>query len=145
VPFAFSLAAVQAVRRQRERQEERALSAVLHEMQQTRLTLERIEAELRQAGASRLRAEPQPMQGVSLHEQYARMELLRQAWAEVLARLEELATQRDQQQGSYLTARRDRELLDELEQKQKTSFEAKLLQQEQKRNDDLFLARRLRR
>lgn len=143
--FAFSLAAVQSVRRQRETQEERALTAVLHEMQRTQSMMERIDAELSDAAASRLTAWAVQTQAVAIHEQYARLELLRQARAEVLACLAALATQRDQQQSFYLTARRDRELLDELEAKQHAAFRAKLLLQEQKRNDDLFLARRLRR
>ena len=107
--FVFSLAAVATVRRERERQAERALTAVLAEIQRTQATLARLETELRDMAADRLAAALQQLTGVSLHEQYARIELLRTARGEVVAHLDALAAQREQQQLFYLAAHRDRD------------------------------------
>lgn len=144
MPFRFSLAAVQVVRKQREQQEERALTGLLQEIQLSRQALHRIEDELHQAVTHYLNAAPQVIQGTKLHEHYARLQLLRQAQSEMLSHLSDLAVRRDQQQALYLVARRDRELIDELKTKQHASFHTAMLRQEGKRNDDLFLARRLR-
>ena len=143
--FVFSLAAVATVRRERERQAERALAAVLREIQRTQATLARLETELREMAAARLAAASRQLTGVSLHEQYARMELLRTARGEVVAHLGALTAQREQQQLLYIAAHRDRDLLNELEQRQRAIFQGEQALREQKRNDDLFLARRLRR
>lgn len=142
--FAFSLAAVLALRQQREQQEERALTAVLHELAAGRDTVGRIEGELSRVRAEIAQMAPQSLQAVSLHERYARVRVLEEGLLEMRARLAELEARRDAQQQIYLAARRDRDLLDELESRQRLSFTTEANRREQKRMDDLFLARRLR-
>jgi len=142
--FAFSLAAVLALRQQREQQEERALTAVLHELAAGRDTVGRIEGELSRVRAEIAQMAPQSLQAVSLHERYARVRVLEKGLLEMRARLAELEARRDAQQQIYLAARRDRDLLDELESRQRLSFTTEANRREQKRMDDLFLARRLR-
>lgn len=142
--FVFSLAAVLALRQQREQQEERAFTAVLHELAAARETIGRIESELGRLHADHAQSGPQRLQAVSLHERYARIHVLEQGRAEMLARIAAIDAQRDAQQQIYLAARRDRDLLDELEGRQRASFALEASRREQKRMDDLFLARRLR-
>ena len=142
--FVFSLAAVLALRQQREQQEERALTAILHELAAGRDTIQRIEDELRRLHADYAQSGPQQLQAVSLHERYARIHVLEQGRDELLARLAEIDTRRNAQQQIYLAARRDRDLLDELKTRQRASFAVEASRREQKQMDDLFLARRLR-
>ena len=142
--FVFSLAAVLALRQQREQQEERALTAVLHELAAARETVGRIEGELRRVRAEHAQIAPQSLQAVALHERYARIHVLEQGRQEMLARVAELGVRREAQQQIYLTARRDRDLLDDLRTRQRAAFAVEATRSEQKRMDDLFLARRLR-
>ena len=144
MPFAFSLAAVLSVRRQREAVEERKLGAISRELDQTHTHLARVRSELGSASARRSSGHIELRQGVSLHEQYARIVLLQQAIVEFKSSLAEISARRSTQQQIYLVARRDRELLEELEQRQRANFNAEALRQEQRRQDDLYLARRLR-
>ena len=142
--FVFSLAAVLALRHQREQQQERALTAILHELAAGRDTVHRIEDELRRLHADHAQTRPQSQQAVSLHEQYARIHVLEQGRAEMLARLADLEIRRAAQQQLYLAAHRDRELLDDLKTRQRAGFSLEAARRDQKRMDDLFLARRLR-
>ncbi len=144
MPFAFSLAAVLAFRQQREAAEERALTALLHQLAAAHETFGRIEVELRNIRSMHAQSSPERLQAVALHERYARLAVLEQGRAEMLQHIAALTTQRDAQQQLYLAARRDRELLDELEAKQRAGFATEALRREAKRMDDLFLARRLR-
>ena len=142
--FVFSLAAVLALRHQREQQAERALTALLHELAAGRDTVQRIEDELRRLHADHAQTRPQSQQAVSLHERYARIYVLEQGRAEMLTRLADLDAQRAAQQQLYLDAHRDRELLDDLKTRQRAGFALDANRRDQKRMDDLFLARRLR-
>lgn len=142
--FVFSLAAVLAIRQQTEQQQERLLTAILHELAAARDTVHRIEDELRKVRTDRVHAAPQNLQAVSLHERYARIRVLEEGHTEMLARVAEMEARRNAQQQIYLAARRDRDLLEELESRQRASFAVEASRREQKRMDDLFLARRLR-
>ncbi len=142
--FVFSLAAVLTVRRQREEMEERRLGAVALEHARAKQNLERIRGELASASAQRAVARPELVQGTSIHERYARVVLLQQALIELERVVAEIGMRRDAQQRIYVAARRDRELLEELEERQRLLFYADATRREQRRHDDLYLARRLR-
>ena len=142
--FIFSLAAVLTVRRQREDAEERRLAAIARETEDTRRDLARVRTELKTASAHPSFNVPQLLQGVALHQGYARIALLRQALLEGEASLAQQEARLQTQHAVYLAARQARELLEDLEARQRTAFAAGILRREQRGNDDLFLARRRR-
>ncbi len=142
--FVFSLAAVLSLRRRREEAEERHLAQLATDRETARQTLDRIEAELRRLAAERAAEPPRLLQATDLYERYARLALLEHGRNEVLTHAQDLTQRFTTQQQAYLHARRDRELLEELETAQRATYAAGLLRQETKRNDDAFLNRYLR-
>lgn len=142
--FVFTLAAVLSLRRRREEAEERLLGQLAADRETARQTLQRIETELRRLAAERAAEPPRLLQATDLHERYARLSLLEHGRTEVLNHLQDLTQRFTAQQQAYLRARRDRELLEELETAQRATYAAGLLRQETKRNDDAFLNRYLR-
>ena len=142
--FIFTLAAVLSLRRRREEAEERHLAQLSTDLATARQTLHRIEAELRRLAAERAAEPPRTVQATHLHERYARLSLLEHGRAEVSSHLQDLTRRFAAQQQAYLRARRDREVLEELETAQRARYAAGLLRQETKRNDDAFLNRFLR-
>ena len=143
--FQFSLAAVLLVRREREAAEERALGAAERTVAAARGQRDAVRAELVRLAAEWAGAGTRMLQATALHERYARVAVLDAARVELDAQIPQLETQRDARRLLYLAARRDRELLEELEASQRASFRAAADAREQKRSDDLFLARRMRR
>lgn len=141
--FRFSLAAVLLVRRERESAEERLLGATERALAGARGQLEAVRGELRRLSEERAGEGSRLMQGVMLHEQYARVAVLDAARAELDRQVAELEQRRDTRRLAYVTARGDRELLEELEATQRSSFVAAATVREQKRSDDLFLSRRV--
>lgn len=141
--FRFSLAAVLLVRREREAAEERLLGAAERELAGVRGQLDEVRAELRRMAELRAGEGPRVLPGVALHEQYARLAVLGAARAELDGQVVELEARRDGRRQAYVEARRDRELLEEMEASQRASFLATATAREQKRSDDLFLARRV--
>ncbi len=139
--FRFSLAAVLLVRREREAAEERLLGAAERELAAARAQRDVVRGELRRLGELRAGEGSQVRQGVALHEQYARLAVLGAACAEMDGQVAELGTRRDVRRRAYVAARRDCELLEEMEASQRASFVAGAGAREQKRSDDLFLAR----
>lgn len=143
--FRFSLAAVLLVRREREAAGERALAAAERELLTARGQLEAVRQELRRMAEERSGAGPRVLQGVAVHEQYARWAVLGGAQVELEQRVAEMAARRDARRVAYVAARRDRELLEQMEAEQRAAFQAAATVREQKRSDELFLMRRLRR
>ena len=142
--FRFSLGAVLLVRRQREEAEERRLGVVTRELEQTKANLDRVRVELKSAAAERALGAPEVLQGVVLHARYARSVMLQHALVELEANVAQTTVRQTAQQQVYVAARRDRELLEEMEHRQKTLYTAEAQRREQRRNDDLFLAQHLR-
>ena len=143
--FRFSLAAVLLVRREREAAAERALGAAERAVAAARGQREQVRAELVRLAAEWAGAGPRLLQATALLERYARVAVLDAAQVEMDGQIVQMETQRDARRLLYVAARRDRELLEELEASQRASFRAAADAREQKRNDDLFLARRMRR
>ena len=140
----FSLQAVLTVRQQKEQAEERALAALSARMQPVRATLARVSEELTRHASMR-RCENDTLRLAAEHQAAAaRWRALREAEAELHKQLLALEQQRLEQQTRYLTARRDREMLTDLQQQQMVAWAAADAAQERKQTDDLFLSRRLR-
>ena len=142
--FQFSLAAVLLVRRERAAAAERALGAAELAVAAARGQREQVRAELVRLAAEWAGAASRVLQATALYERYARVAVLDAARVELDGQIAQLETQRDTRRQAYIAARRDRELLEELEASQRASFQAAAAAREQKRSDDLFLARRMR-
>lgn len=145
MPRLFPLAAVLAIRQQKEDAEERALAAIAAEVQGMRAALAHVERELREHAAGRAR-DPQALHlGVHHQALEARSRALGHAKAQLSEQLQILEARRAEQQTRYLAARSAREMLTELRQAQRIAWEDEMAHREAKRVDDLFTARRLRR
>ncbi len=142
MPFQFSLATVLRIRGILEEKEERLLQQILAEIAQTREALARIEAEIAESDASRRAEVFKARVGHNIHASYGRMNELkqnRQILEEQLERLEEL---RNRQILVYEAARRNREVLANMHEEQRSAYESGLARLEQKAVDDNHIARR---
>ena len=143
--FVFSLAAVLAVRRRREEAEERALAQTVSEISIAGQALRRIEGEVDRLAVEHALEAPRRRPATDLHERYARIALLQHAQSDARAYMAELTARREAQQQSYLEARRERELLEKMEATQRAAWAGRLARVETRNNEDIFLARSLRR
>lgn len=144
MPRNFPLAAVLAVRQQKESAEERALTAVLAEINGVRVGIARAEQAMVQHGNDRAREVSASHSAAHHQASHARWTLLQKTRRSLEDQLRVLETRRAEQQGRYLRARSDREMLTELQVQQRAAWDAELATQEAKQMDDLFASRRLR-
>jgi hypothetical protein len=139
-----ALRVVLGLRRLKQDTEERRLSEILRDKAKRHAELELVAVELKQITAARLRQVQQIQYAIQHQESEARFRKLTQYRADVLAKIAELEQQRVQQMSVYVAARRDREVIEEVEGKRKALREAAMDAREQKRIEELFLARRVR-
>ena len=139
--FRFSLDAVLRFRESVEHSEEASLLRIVQQIVEA-------EHELQQTGAEQVRVRGQrekdlafKLPGAHLVEITERELQLKVTADGLRARLRELETQRLAQLAIYQTARQDREVLSELQERQRHSYQLQQKRQEQKTLDDLFLAR----
>lgn len=145
MPRIFPLAAVLAVRQQKEDAEERSLLALGAQLQGIQTAIQHVQTELDLHGDTRAREIDQTHFAVHHQSGQARWANLRAALLQLQTRLRALEIQKAEQQARYLAARSDREMLTELRTTQRTAWEAELAGREAKRIMDLFAARRPRR
>lgn len=142
--FRFALASVLRVRESIERREERALQAIQLQVAQAKHQGEALRGAILSAREMRDETLRQSLSGGQLQsllweEQAAERELRL-----TLEQLRGLEQQRDEQMTIYRAAHCDREMLSEMLQKQKSLYEQDQARNEQKKLDDVFIARRLR-
>ena len=131
------------VRRQREELEELRLAAILEKLRLAQAERERLSAELKDITTARL-SEIQCIflntyhQGVEAHSR-----ALWQRFADQAKEIERLKGAQAQQMASYLLAHREREVVENLNQRREDALKADRQRHEQKLNDDLFLSRRV--
>lgn len=142
MPHTFPLAAVLAIRQQKEETEERALGIAAAQVLETRTAIAQLQTALRDHADTRAKEALATNFAVHHQAQQAR-------WMGLCARLTQLHEQlnlleakRTEQQGRYLAARRVREMLTELRQQARAAWLAESESREQKHIDDLFTARR---
>lgn len=144
MPRTFPLAAVLALREQKEQAEERALMAIGADIQQVQLALSRVRQELAQSAALRAREIETVRSGAQHQANYARHKVLYDAQADLLGQIQQLELRRRDQQAVYLAAKAAREMLTELEKQGRAAWNLEEQRRDQRRLDDLFTARRLR-
>jgi flagellar export protein FliJ len=131
------------VRSQREDVEERKLAAIIERLRLAQAQLATLLTELENITASRL-SEVQCI-FPNTHHQAVEMDsktLWRQC-ADHVAEIERLKNLQAQQMSVYLTAHREREVVEKLNKERNDALEMERRLREQKRNEDLFLARRV--
>lgn len=142
MPARFPLEAVLKVRENAELREERVLSQILAQINETRRSIERIDSDLAGTLAARLSEVQHPLLASHLHSSYARRALLQQARNDLDQQISQWFHLRDRQMSIYQAARRDREMITDLREQHQRNQERQLARLEQIALDETFLARR---
>jgi flagellar export protein FliJ len=142
--FEFSLASVLRVRGVIEEREENVLQAILSEIAQTTDSLEQIATQLAECYAARLSNIFKPSIALEIHATYGEVEQLKQRKKELEAQMQKLEQGRNAQLVVYEAARRNREMLTDMRDKERIAYDSAMTKREQKALDDNFVARRTR-
>lgn len=130
------------VRLQRERAEEWKLAAIIKQLKIAQADLENVSMELERITARRL-GEIQSIVPNTHHqavETHSRS--LWQRCADQVAEIQQLREAHVLQMSAYLSAHREREVMEDLNRRHHDALEAERRLREQKLNEDLFLARK---
>ena len=131
------------VRCQREEIEERKLVEIIKKLKLAYEELESVSTELEHITAARLK-DIQCISPNTHHQaQEGRSRVLWRRCADQGAEIERLKAAQAQQMSAYLSAHRDREVMENLNKLHRDAFEAERSLREQKLNEDLFLARKV--
>lgn len=131
------------VRCQREELEERRLTAIIEKLKLAQSELATLSTELKGITATRL-SEIQSV-SPSVHHQAveAHSRLLWKQCADQAQEIERLKDLRAQQMKAYLSAHREREVMESINKQRMDALAADRQRREQKLSEDLFLARRV--
>jgi flagellar export protein FliJ len=142
--FQFPLAVVLRVRESIERREERALQSIQLDVARALHQIEQLIAAIGGADRAREKALQQTISGGHLQSLLGEEQAAEQQLKSMLGQLQVLEQEREAQMKVYQAAHRDREMLTDMLKKQKDVYEREWLREEQKRLDDIFMARRHR-
>jgi len=140
--FKFSLATVLRIREISEEREERVLQRTLHEIAEIVKAMARMDVEISNSNASRRSDRFKPLSGSQIRNSYAAMNEIKQSKVELGEDLVKLQEIREVQIQSYAAARRDREMLTDMQDDKRVAYESDVARQEQKVLDDNYIARR---
>jgi flagellar export protein FliJ len=140
--FHFSLASVLRVRGVVEGQEERLLQQILCEIAQTTEKVAEIEVQIEELNALREASVSKPTAGYLLHASYGEVKALKQFKKEQEEKLVKLEELRLRQIKVWEAARRNREMLTDMRESQKSLYDVEILRSEQRKLDDNYIARR---
>jgi len=139
--YKFSLATVLRFRMIREEREERMLQEILQKITQTLQTIAEIDAGIARMHAARAEEFSKPTTGKKIQTAYADVSALQQSRKELDEQLEKLEQLKDKQMVVYTDARRDREMLTEMHNRQHETYALDLVRREQMMLDDSYMAR----
>jgi flagellar biosynthesis chaperone FliJ len=142
--FQFPLAAVLRVRESIEKREERVLQAIQLKVAQTIQQVDELSVAIGGAHRGRELALRQTITGGHLQSLLWEEESAEQRLKSSMGQLQVLEQQSDKQMKVYQGAHRNREMLTDMMKKQKGIYDREWLREEQKRLDDIFMARRHR-
>jgi flagellar export protein FliJ len=142
--FQFALEAVLRVRESIERREERALQSIQLDIVRILQAIQELRLAIGAAYLARERALVQTLTGGHLQTLIWEEEGAEQRLGSMLGRLQVLEGARDEQVAVYQAAHQSREMLTDMRTKQRNVYEREWLRAEQKRLDDIFMARRHR-
>ena len=142
--FQFPLAAVLRYRESLEQREYLALEKIQQEIVRVQLRISKTENDCAVATQSRLAELTQGTRAAVVQSAYEYQRALEQQLEKLLALLQELKTKWRQQLACYEMARRNRETLEKLREKQLDAYRREQAKRAQAVIDDLFLSRRRR-
>lgn len=140
--FDFRLEAVLRVREGIEEREERALEKLQIEIAKTIQYIEEVERRQQHEAAERERGLAKPSMAANLHLIHQVQQELRETKKTLQRHLAKLRADREVQLKKYEAARRDREMLTDMRERQLEQYELESARQDQKVLDDVFLNRR---
>ena len=140
--FRFSLDAVLHFRQSLEHQQELRLRAANQQVARVRHRIEQIEQRIREAEMRRSQQIGSGTTAAELHFSLLSESALREQIPVLQRELARLRTLRDQQQRIYQQARREREILESLRDRNLHEYERDVARHEQRELDELFLLRR---
>ena len=143
--FYFPLATVLRVRQIVEEREASLLRRILSEIEKTIDLINKSDVEGVRANASRRTDVLKSFRGSAIHAAYGEVEAIKLKKQEHKAKLERLEELRDKQLIVYRTARRNREMLADMQVKKRRIYESQETRHEQSAIDDNYAARRARR
>ena len=139
--FHFTLEQVLRVRESIERREELALQRAEMEVARVCARIEELGEEIASVNRKREESLKQPLQAFLLQGFDAEIHALSEARTTMLETLKIVQSQRDQQRKIYQAAHNGRRMLTDLEKQQRTEYEVGEVKAQQKKLDDLFVAR----
>ena len=131
------------VRSQREEVEERKLTAIITKLQLAQTELTSLSTELERITTIRVDKIQCLLPNTHHQAVEAHSRALWRQCADHAAEIEKLKEAQALQTSVYLSAHRDREVMESLNKRRRDAFEAERQLREQKLNEDLFLARRV--
>ena len=140
--YKFPLATVLRVRGIIEEREEGILQQILFDISKVFDTLEQTDTRLNEAETSRYEEVLKPSTGLQLQASYAEVKALKQLRKNLEAQIQKLELLRDEQLVVYEAARRNREMLTDMREKHRHTYNSDLNKREQKGLDDNYIARR---
>jgi flagellar export protein FliJ len=140
--FHFPLAAVLRYRESIEQREYYALERTQQEIVRVEARIEEVEEDCSKATQDRAAELAHGIRAAHVQSAYEYQTALEQQRDALLALLQELKTKWRQQLSSYDVARRSRETLDKLREKQLDAYNREQAKREQAVMDDIFLSRR---
>ena len=142
--FQFSLAAVLRVRESLERREECALQAIQLEVARALKEIQELTLAIGGAHRNRERALEKMLLGGQLQSLMREEHTAELRLISLVGTLQTLEQAREEQMKVYQSAHQGRELLTGMRSKQQEIYDREWLRQDQKRLDDIFMARRHR-
>jgi len=144
MPFQFRLATVLRVRESLEKREERALQTIQLEIVRVVQRVEELSAAIAEAHDAREQAMQRLIPAGHLHSLLWEEQGAVDQKKNLLADLQRLEQERDQQMKVYQDAHRKRETLTDMLHDQQDVYEQESMRGQQKQLDDIFIARRHR-
>jgi flagellar export protein FliJ len=140
--FQFSLATVLRVRRIHEEREERMLQQILFQVAQTRQALTETDLAICRANDLRVEETVKSLIGRDIHDAYGKIEQLKLDRHQLVGRLEKLDELKEMQVKIYDAAQQSREMLTDMREKKRASYDSEAARREQSVLDDNYIARR---
>jgi flagellar export protein FliJ len=142
MPFHFSLAALLHFRQSIEHQQELRLRAANQQVARVRHLIDQLEQKAKDSGNQRAQQLSLGTTAAELQFSFLYEAGIREQMQELLREFVRRRNLRDQQQRLYQQTRRDREILENLRDRQLHEYERESRRREQREQDDLFLLRR---
>lgn len=142
MPFHFTLSSLLRLRESFEKIELQRLQTVAAQVAQVSAEIDSIDGEIEASRRQVLEQASAGISGAELHIAALGDSARRERRAALLTKRDELERARQEQQARYTEARRQREILSNLRQRQLSAYQREQSRREQQQIDELFLIRR---